>query len=51
VKTWKTSKTVCASKKTGRFVKKWACRAFKKRRVKRPARKGQLALFDFRPLF
>ena len=46
MKTWKRSRKVCASKKTGHFAKGWLCSGFTKRKVRRPlTRKGQGKLF------
>lgn len=34
MKTWKTKKTVCRSKKSGRFVRRKKCGQFKRQRIR-----------------
>jgi hypothetical protein len=34
MKTWKSKRTVCRSRKSGRFVRKPKCRAFRRQRVR-----------------
>lgn len=35
MKTWKSKKTVCRSRKSGKFARKGKCKAYKKQRVRR----------------
>lgn len=39
-------RTVCRSKKSGHFVKKWACKSFRKSKVAVRRRKGPQFLLD-----
>ena len=46
MKTWKTKRAVCRSSKSGRFVGKKLCKAFKRSLVRSPlAKAGQFTLF------
>jgi hypothetical protein len=37
MKTWKSKRSVCRSRKSGRFASRGRCRAFKRSKVKKPA--------------